>query len=255
MLNISKYHRAQSIDEAYELNLNKKNMVLGGMLWTKMQNKTVDTAIDLCELSLNKIEVIGNEFHIGAMVSLRELETHEKLNELTCNALRDSVKQIVGVQFRNLATIGGSVYSKLGFSDVITVLLSLNAKVEFYKQGIISLEEYLVQPFSRDILTKIIIEKKQYKTVFLSQRNTKTDFPVLNCAVTEYEDKYACVIGARPRTASVVMINKQNDIQALALEASNSFTFGDNSLGSAKYRKHICSVLIQRAIEKLSEKE
>ena len=39
--------------------------------------------------------------------------------------MREAVRHIVGVQFRNCATVGGSVYGRFGFSDVLTLLLAL----------------------------------------------------------------------------------------------------------------------------------
>lgn len=66
------------------------------------------------------------------MVTLRELETNKLLNELTYGAFSESVKHIVGVQFRNLATVGGSVFGRYGFSDIITLLVALNAEVQLY---------------------------------------------------------------------------------------------------------------------------
>ena len=106
MVTIQNYVRAKSLEEAYELNQKKGNCILGGMLWTKMQNRMIQTAIDLCDLGLNKIEETEEEFLIGAMVSLRQLETDTGLNAYTQGAVRDAVKDIVGVQFRNLATVG-----------------------------------------------------------------------------------------------------------------------------------------------------
>ena len=67
-------------------------------------------------MGLNLIEDKGDEIHIGAMVSLRQLEINPILNEYTQNAIRESVKNIVGVQFRNLATVGGSLFGRYGFS-------------------------------------------------------------------------------------------------------------------------------------------
>jgi CO/xanthine dehydrogenase FAD-binding subunit len=46
MFYYNQYVRAQSLDEAYELYQKKPNFVLGGMLWLKMKNKTLGTAID-----------------------------------------------------------------------------------------------------------------------------------------------------------------------------------------------------------------
>ena len=61
------------------------------------------------------------EFRIGAIASLRALELHEGLAAYTNGAMRESVRHIVGVQLRNLATVGGSLYSRFGFSDVLTM--------------------------------------------------------------------------------------------------------------------------------------
>ena len=47
MLTIQNYVRAGSLEEAYALCQKKNNVVLGGMLWLKMQRNRVDTAIDL----------------------------------------------------------------------------------------------------------------------------------------------------------------------------------------------------------------
>ena len=38
--------RAQSLEEAYTLNQKKKNRILAGMLWTRMESGNVPVAID-----------------------------------------------------------------------------------------------------------------------------------------------------------------------------------------------------------------
>ena len=55
MLTIGQYVRPESLDEAYTLCQKKNNVVLGGMLWLKMQHRNVGTAIDLCDLGLDQI--------------------------------------------------------------------------------------------------------------------------------------------------------------------------------------------------------
>ena len=80
MITIQKYVRAQSLEEAYQLNQSKRNRILGGMLWLRLGKGSVSTAIDLCDLGLNKIEETEEAFSIGAMVTLRDLEQHEGLN-------------------------------------------------------------------------------------------------------------------------------------------------------------------------------
>lgn len=54
------------------------------------------------------------------MATLRDIEMHEGLNKEFQNLFKEAVRHIVGVQFRNCATVGGSIFPKLGFSDVLT---------------------------------------------------------------------------------------------------------------------------------------
>ena len=112
MMTIREYKKAESLEEAWQLNQKKPNRVLGGMIWLKMENINVGTAIDLSGLGLDTIEETDEGFSIGAMVTLRQLELHPGLAAYTDGAVRESVRHIVGVQLRNLATVGGSIYSR-----------------------------------------------------------------------------------------------------------------------------------------------
>ncbi len=262
MLNITNYVRPQTLEEAYELCQKKTNVVLGGMLWLKMQNRNVQTAIDLCELGLDKIEETEDAYIIGAMVSLRTLEVHEGLNALTQNAMRDSVKHIVGVQFRNVATLGGSLFGRFGFSDVLTLFQVLDAKIELYHHGILSVAEFAVLPRStRDILVRVYVPKKEKKVAYLSQRNTKTDFPALACAVSLIDGAVTCAIGARPLAAVALKdetgilkdgITEETAVAFGAYVAEN-VVFGKDIRCGADYRKKVCAVLVRRALLQIGE--
>ena len=77
MLKIKEYVKAESLEQAYELNQKKTNCVIGGMLWLKMVTRNVQKAIDLSGLGLDQIEENDEEFSIGAMVTLRPVSyTH-----------------------------------------------------------------------------------------------------------------------------------------------------------------------------------
>lgn len=262
MLSINQYVRAKSLEEAYTLCQKRNNVVLGGMVWLKMQNRNVGTAIDLCDLSLDRIEETPKEYKIGAMVSLRTLETHEGLNALTQGAMADSVRHIVGVQFRNVATLGGSLFGRFGFSDVLTLFLVLDAKVELYHAGVISIREFADLPRNqRDILVRVIVPKTDRKTVYLAMRNTETDFPVLTCALSGAEGKYRCAVGARPMKAKIyedekMLLSKeitQQSAEAFAKDIASRADFESNMRGSAAYREKICEVLVRRGVLALGE--
>ena len=263
MLEIKNYVRVQSLQEAYDLCQNRRNVIIGGMLWLKMQNRSVDTAIDLCDLGLDQIEDCGDEIHIGAMVTLRQLELNESLNNYTNNAFKESVQHIVGVQFRNLATVGGSLFGRYGFSDVLTMFLALDADVELYHGGIVSMREFVEMRPSLDVLVRVIVKKTPMQVVYLSQRNTQTDFPVLTCAMSKINQEYTCVIGARPLKATLLKDDhhlldsdfSDESILAFADDIAQRVTFGSNLRGSADYRRHLAKVLIKRALLQLREEQ
>ena len=53
------------------------------MVWLKMGKMQIGTAIDLSGLGLDTIEETGEEFRIGCMVTLRDLELDPGLNSYT----------------------------------------------------------------------------------------------------------------------------------------------------------------------------
>lgn len=250
MITIREYVRPASLEEAWTLNQKRTSRVIGGMLWLKMQNTAVGTGIDLTGLGLDKIEETPEGFTAGAMVSLRALETHARLNEYTNGAMREALRHIVGVQFRATATLGGSVYGRFGFSDVLTVLLALNASVELYKGGIVPLAQFAKMPFDRDILVRIHIPKESAAFFYESVRPTKTDFPSLTCAAARLADgTYRFAVGARPGRAVVLtMPGERNDLPETVSEQIET---GSNLRGSAAYRKHLIRVLVRRAVDAL----
>ena len=248
MITIQKYVRAQSLEEAWQLNQNKRNRILGGMLWLRLGRGTVNTAIDLCDLGLDKIEESDEAFSIGAMATLRDLEQHAALNAYTDGAIANAVKDIVGVQFRNMATVGGSIWGRFGFSDVLTVFLALDSYVELYKGGIIPLEQFAKMKKDNDILVRLIVKKTPCKVVYTAMRNQRTDFPVLTCAVSCVNGEYKASIGARPGRAMLLRSEKAEGFAGFVAE--NVPTEG-NMRGSAAYRTHLVKVLVERSMTEL----
>ena len=248
MITIQKYVRPQTLEEAWQLNQNKRNRILGGMLWLRLGKGSVGTAIDLCELGLNTIDETEEQFSIGAMATLRDLEMHDGLNTYSGNAVANAVKDIVGVQFRNMATVGGSIWGRFGFSDVLTVFLAMDSYVELYKGGIIPLEQFAAMKKDNDILVRLIVRKAPCKLVYSSMRNQSTDFPVIACAVAHMNGEYRASIGARPARAILIRNEKAEGFPAFVAE--NAPTEG-NIRGSAAYRTHLIKVLVERSMNEL----
>ena len=251
MITIQKYVRAQTLEEAWQLNQNKRSRILGGMLWLRLGKGSVGTAIDLCDLGLDQIEETEEAFSIGAMATLRDIEMHKGLNAYSGNAVANAVKDIVGVQFRNMATVGGSIWGRFGFSDVLTVFLAMDCYVELYKGGIVPLEQFASMKKDNDILVRLIVKKTPCKVVYSSMRNQRTDFPVLACAVAHMNGQYRASIGARPARA---MLLRSEQAEGFADFVAEHTPTEGNLRGSAAYRTHLIRVLVERSVKELGGK-
>ena len=266
MISIKEYRKAESLEEAWQLNQKRSNRVIGGMMWLKMSRGRVQTAIDLSGLGLDTIEEQEDRFVIGSMVTLRQLELHEGLNRYTDGAMKEALRHIVGVQFRNGATVGG----RYGFSDVLTMFMVMDAEVELYKGGTMPLADYSRMPYDRDILVRIVLEKKAAEYYYQSVRNTETDFPVLTCGAAMTEGGLRICVGARPQKA--VLLTEETEKSAahggdsgksgiftgpmtaekagkIGAYAAERILVGSNLRGSAAYRKQLAQVLAARAAE------
>ena len=252
------YVRPSTLEEAYQLCQKRRNVVIGGMMWLKMENASKQSIIDLSALGLDQIEEKEEEFQIGCMATLRMLETHEGLNREFDGIFRECTRHIVGVQFRNGATVGGSVYGRFGFSDILTCLLALDAEVELYKGGRMKLSEFAAKPLSvndRDILVRLYVKKDGRRASYHTMRQTKTDFPVLAVCVAETKEGWQVSVGARPQRAKAVELKKEEGISAaeLAAKAAGCFTYGTNLRATADYRAYLAEVIIRRLMEKQME--
>lgn len=255
-----KYVRAQSLEEAWELNQKKRNRVVAGMMWLKMGNHSFGTAIDLCDLGLNEIEETEDEFRIGAMVTLRQMEKHPGLAAYSNGAVEAAFKDIVGVQFRNGATLGGSLWRRMGFSDIVTVFMAMDSYVELYKGGIIPLEEFAYMKYDNDILVRLIIKKQPGAFAYQAVRKQRTDLPSMNCAAAKVGDEYRVVIGSRPARAMTLRDERgilangitEQTAAAFAEYAAETVPVSGNMWGSAEYRKALVPVVTRRALADLA---
>ena len=235
-MEIREYRKAASLKEAWELNQKKNNRISGGMMWLRLSRRPAGTLIDLSGLGFDRIVETEDAFHIGAMVTLRQLEQHEGLLKYSSGSVKDAVCHIVGTQFRNMATIGGSVAGRFGFSDVLTWLMVMDCEVALYKGAVsekektdrkkkeedggvifrVPIEKFAEDGPGRDIVIGVIIHKTPAVYCYQSVRMSSTDFPILTLAAARFlpegkkEDKddhgkaWRFAVGARPYRAVLV---------------------------------------------------
>ena len=158
-----------------------------------------------------------------------------------------------------MATVGGSLWGRYGFSDVLTVLLAMDCDVELYKGGVVPLEQFADMKKDNDILVRLIIRKTPGRIVYASMRNQRTDFPVIACAVSCMGGEYRASIGARPARAMRIHDAKsllsggvtQESAKAFAAYAAECAPTDSNVRGSAAYRTHLIKTLTERLLLRL----
>lgn len=262
-MEVKNYHQATTLLDAYEtLNKDSGNVIIGGGLWLKHVNPDVNTLIDLGLLGLNQITEEKDYIEVGAMVTLRDFETHPAIHQLASGMLYLGTNQIMGTGFRNMATIGGSIFGRYPFSDLITPLLALDTRLVFFMSGEMSLLEFLEKKGKvNDILVYIRIKKTAGKGYFKKVSNTQLAFSMLNVAVHYQNHQFKIVVGARPGIAQLAIeamnhlnqansINKEVINEAVELMAVHT-KFGTNEEATEGYRRELAKVYMKRGIEEV----
>jgi len=245
------YLTPETVEEALALAQKPNTVILGGMMWLHLQNRTVENAVDLSHLGLDRIEETDDGIRIGASVTLRALETSETLLRYTHGAVAEALSPIVGVQFRNTATVGGSIFGRFGFSDVATLFSSLGAKVCLAGAGEIPMTDFIRDGVTHDVLTYIVLPKETPNAVVsLAHRNTATDFPVVTVALCQRGDRVRVTVTPAPMrgyTSDYPIAEKD----AIAERFVSETSFRGDRAATAEYREHLAKVLIRRALEKI----
>lgn len=255
----------QSIEEAYQiLTAKNTNCILGGCAWLRLGRRRIHTAVDLSACGLDFIREDGSQVEIGAMASYRKVETDPIILHNFSGALSRAVAPIIGTQFRNTVTVGGSVFSRFGFSDFLTPLLALDTSVVLHADGTVPLETFMNMPYKKDILEKVVIRKNGADLSYQMLRNAEADFPIVNLAAAKNADTVKITVGARSGRAvtaaetSAYLTEHKDDLcdssiqkQAAAL-LEKEVRFTSNMRASAVYRAEMAKVLLRRALEEVS---
>lgn len=263
-MKIQRYVRPKSLDEAYSLVRDEKGFLIGGGAWSRMNARSVELAVDLSSLDLRYIKAGAERIEIGAMSTARDIETSAELQKVFGSLFSDAVAHIVGVQMRNIVTAGGTVGGKYGFSDLLTVLLALDARLALYGEGEVPIEDYLggngkSASNKAKLVEKIVVDTSEVKSAFTSMRKTHTDFAVLNAAAAFKNEGWRIAVGARPGVAKLsqeaakVPGGEGKPDAGTAAKAGSAaaqeLSFGGDLRGSSEYRKQICETLVKRSIE------
>ncbi len=232
--------------------------MLAGGCWLRLGRRTWPAVIDMSGLDLRYVREEDNEFVIGAMATQGDVERFEPLQQFCGGAVVRGIKEILGVQFRNMATMGGSVASKFGFSDIIPALLAVHADIVTYKGGRMSMKDYMNYR-ERDILVEIRIPKREVPVAVEALRISRGDFPYLTGSIRRDDTNYEVYIGTRQvchnwLKASALLSEKGLDALAEAAQiASEELVYQKNSHASKEYRIEMAKAMVRRLVKEVAQ--
>lgn len=254
---------AQTLEEAHEAISSRGATILGGCTWLRMTAKSLEYAVDLSALNLAYIRENDESLEIGAAATLRSLEVNSLLAKWYGDLFARTTGHIVGLQLRNLSTLGGSLAGRYGFSDLGTLFLALGARLELYPKGLMDIEDYMAAAdHGSNLIRSVRIPKQPVPASFQTVRITRSDFPILNTVVAFTASGWRIAVGARPgraqlaRSAMRALGTTQKPTPERIAEAARlaveELRFGKDIRADEAYRKRVCPVLLRRALEEAS---
>lgn len=272
--NVREYFRPKTVQEAFELmraDQERSIFLSGGTIVALMNSSRIERVIDLKTLRLDAISLKGREVVAGATTSVEDFRRNPIVRGEFGDFFYDSFATVGSWQIRNMATVGGSIAPKLGWSDVSACLLAVGASLMVYgSDGYqrLLLSDYFALPAGeKPLITHVMLERAGWVSAFEKFSKTTFDIATVNTALSfkcEAEKIKAArvVLGSRPQhparfeAIEAALIDLKVDsvmpsiLRSLVFE---HFTGGSNMLASFEYRKHLASVLAQRAAEKIRE--
>lgn len=164
---IEDFHRPKTLREALTLKRKFKGRAAflagGTMLNSKDSHLHPEQCISLEALKLDRIEKKEGELHIGALCTLQQLIDDKRIPE----SLKVAASQIVSRNVRNMATIGGHIAGNLSHSDLLPMLLVLEASVRLSGSAAVRtvpVGDYILAG-EEGLITTIVIPRAEPKRV------------------------------------------------------------------------------------------
>ncbi|WP_287809778.1 FAD binding domain-containing protein [Kosmotoga sp.] len=274
LLNVKEFLKPTSVEQAFEmLNRDRKHSILlsGGTTVSLMKSTTVEVIIDLKNIKeLAEIKETEDGLSVGANITIEDFRKSDLISTFFGNFFSKSFATVGSWQIRNMATIGGSVAPRLGWSDVTTCLLAAGAKLKtFGEEGYryMDIEDFnKLDRYSKPIITHVILPKDGYLYSFKKLSKSSFDIAIVNFALalklnSGIVESSRVVIGSRPhfpkRFEKVEEALKGLKIEEVPEHVKplvfEHFEGGSNFLATEEYRRHMASVLAERAAKEIRE--
>lgn len=248
---ITTYHRPKTLDEALTLLTQPNTVPLGG--GTLLSKPTTDSVsvVDLQLLKLDSLRVNGNDLQIGATCTLQTLFESEHISD----SLKTALKLEAPLNIRNSATVAGTIVSSDGRSPFVTMLLTLEAKLDHRpltadrpSSTVLGLSEYLLTR-PKGLITSITIPLN-IKTAFEFVSKTPTDKPIVCVSLAQWNSgRTRLTLGGYGKIPLLAMDGSEDG--GIETAARIAYHEANDEWASAEYRIEMAAVLSKRCLEKI----
>ncbi len=268
---IKNFYKPRNTEEAlnyFQNNPNKSIFLGGGTSLAKNNLSRFDTIIDVKSNLPESIEANNDYFIISGSTNLQAILENKDLN----TQYEDFFKKYFGLignwQIRNMSTLAGSIASRVGWSDVISLLLLLETELEIVNNNDskwIKLEELNKGLIKGDLIKNVKINKSKPNCGYKRFSRTEFDIALINCgvALSVNDNKIKdikVVFGSTPITGKRYlnienqMIDKDiyEVIEIVPELIEKHFDAKSSPFISKEYRYELAKIYLRRLLEELS---
>jgi len=183
---IQEFFKPQTLAEALEMKEKFKDeavfMAGGTDVNCRETAGAVEMVIGIEQLKLNRISKTDEALSIGAGVTIQELIDSPKIPDQLTTAARHFVNRNI----RNIATIGGSIASNNSTSNLIPILVALDAELKIGASATpVPVYDYVSQEMTRLIESITISSKNLTKKYGIRKfSHTANDISIITAAAT-----------------------------------------------------------------------
>lgn len=258
-------HRPESTDEALAL-LSYDDMPLGGgtelLLAMRMRMLRPDSLVDLKRIAeLGKLEIDGNEIVIGGGITHAAAAEHPLILQYF-PILSEVLHQVGNPRIRASGTLAGNLVFAEPKSDVIPILLSLDARLVLNSPAAsrsLTITEFILGPYfsarePNELLTEIRIPVgRVVRAVYMKYQTMERPTVGVTALDLDIEGTLIrrIVIGAVADLPYLQDFSPSDSIDGMAI-ATNIQPIPDIS-GSERYKRHITGIYVDRAVARLKQ--
>jgi probable selenate reductase FAD-binding subunit len=264
------YHRPKNLSEALQLLDQPGSVALAGgtKLLASEAGIPADHVIDLQSLGLNQIEAGEGLLTVGATCTLSDFAAvlaRENPSEPASVLLQEAIHHEGPNTYRNAATVGGSIASRLPDSELLAALLALEARLSFASSsnsGETSLAAYLNTGDPSALITSVQIPWIDGRGAVARVARTPADYPIVSIAAWHPSSGSvrlaATGLGPYPErlyAAENVLSGEldQDAVDAAAAVVKENIHHPGDFRGDTAYRAQMGEVLARRVLLELSQ--